>query len=141
MFEYVYLPVKDPFSILFLNFQFDYYSNVKALKNSTPIQPRFREYWHFADPVTAATLGIVQVFWGLDKKLAQPLDTHYDKMDPEFVPLRTRAKEILQMKEDLSEIVQLISSAQNRIIGRILKVNISSYQYTDVTFKYESFIN
>ncbi|CAJ0564552.1 unnamed protein product, partial [Mesorhabditis spiculigera] len=25
----------------------------------------------FADPVTAATLGIVQVFWGLDKKLAQ----------------------------------------------------------------------
>jgi hypothetical protein len=25
----------------------------------------------FADPVTAATLSIVQVFWGLDKKLAQ----------------------------------------------------------------------
>ena len=25
----------------------------------------------FSDPVTAATLGIVQVFWGLDKKLAQ----------------------------------------------------------------------
>jgi V-type H+-transporting ATPase subunit A len=25
----------------------------------------------FADPVTSATLGIVQVFWGLDKKLAQ----------------------------------------------------------------------
>ncbi|KAM9977903.1 hypothetical protein ACTFIR_011780 [Dictyostelium discoideum] len=80
----------------------------------------------FADPVTAATLGIVQVFWGLDKKLAQrkhfpsinwlisfskymqALDTHYDQMDPEFVPLRTRAKEILQMEEDLSEIVQLV---------------------------------
>ncbi|EAL63843.1 hypothetical protein DDB_G0287137 [Dictyostelium discoideum AX4] len=59
----------------------------------------------FADPVTAATLGIVQVFWGLDKKLAQrkhfpsinwlisfskymqALDTHYDQMDLEFVPL------------------------------------------------------
>ncbi|KAM9957589.1 hypothetical protein ACTFIW_012554 [Dictyostelium discoideum] len=81
---------------------------------------------NFADPVTAATLGIVQVFWGLDKKLAQrkhfpsinwlisfskymqALDTHYDQMDPEFVPLRTRAKEILQMEEDLSEIVQLV---------------------------------
>lgn len=25
----------------------------------------------FADPVTSATLGIVQVFWGLDKRLAQ----------------------------------------------------------------------
>ena len=25
----------------------------------------------FSDPVTAATLNIVQVFWGLDKKLAQ----------------------------------------------------------------------
>ena len=25
----------------------------------------------FSDPVTAATLSIVQVFWGLDKKLAQ----------------------------------------------------------------------
>lgn len=38
------------------------------------------EYWlisvsppggDFSDPVTAATLNIVQVFWGLDKKLAQ----------------------------------------------------------------------
>jgi len=25
----------------------------------------------FSDPVTSATLAIVQVFWGLDKKLAQ----------------------------------------------------------------------
>jgi len=25
----------------------------------------------FSDPVTSATLNIVQVFWGLDKKLAQ----------------------------------------------------------------------
>ncbi|KYQ90179.1 vacuolar H+-ATPase A subunit [Tieghemostelium lacteum] len=80
----------------------------------------------FADPVTSATLGIVQVFWGLDKKLAQrkhfpsinwlisfskytnALDAHYDGMDKEFVPLRTKAKEILQLEEDLSEIVQLV---------------------------------
>ena len=62
----------------------------------------------FADPVTAATLSIVQVFWGLDKKLAQrkhfpsvnwlisyskymrALDDFYEKNFPEFVPLRTK---------------------------------------------------
>ncbi|VDN59402.1 unnamed protein product [Dracunculus medinensis] len=83
----------------------------------------------FADPVTSATLGIVQVFWGLDKKLAQrkhfpsinwlisyskymrALDDYYDKNFPEFVALRTKCKEILQEEEDLSEIVQLVGKA------------------------------
>ncbi|XP_071841878.1 V-type proton ATPase catalytic subunit A-like [Apostichopus japonicus] len=80
----------------------------------------------FSDPVTSATLGIVQVFWGLDKKLAQrkhfpsinwlisyskymrALDDFYDKNYAEFVPLRTKVKEILQEEEDLAEIVQLV---------------------------------
>merc|ERR1719215_685325 len=80
----------------------------------------------FTDPVTSATLSIVQVFWGLDKKLAQrkhfpsvnwlisyskymrSLDEYYDKNYPEFVPLRTKCNEILQEEEDLSEIVQLV---------------------------------
>ncbi|KAJ8315964.1 hypothetical protein KUTeg_005978 [Tegillarca granosa] len=62
----------------------------------------------FSDPVTSATLGIVQVFWGLDKKLAQRkhfpsinwlisyskytmvLDEFYDKNFSEFTPLRTK---------------------------------------------------
>ncbi|XP_065056371.1 V-type proton ATPase catalytic subunit A-like [Rhopilema esculentum] len=83
----------------------------------------------FADPVTSATLGIVQVFWGLDKKLAQrkhfpsinwlisyskymrALDEYYEKSYPEFVPLRTKVKEILQEEEDLSEIVQLVGKS------------------------------
>uniref|UniRef100_A0A158R4D8 H(+)-transporting two-sector ATPase n=1 Tax=Syphacia muris TaxID=451379 RepID=A0A158R4D8_9BILA len=83
----------------------------------------------FADPVTSATLGIVQVFWGLDKKLAQrkhfpsvnwlvsyskytrALDDYYEKNFPEFVALRTKCKEILQEEEDLSEIVQLVGKA------------------------------
>ncbi|XP_029030369.1 V-type proton ATPase catalytic subunit A-like [Betta splendens] len=83
----------------------------------------------FSDPVTSATLGIVQVFWGLDKKLAQrkhfpslnwlisyskymrALDDYYDRNYPEFVPLRTKAKEILQEEEDLAEIVQLVGKA------------------------------
>ncbi|KAJ8927464.1 hypothetical protein NQ314_020061, partial [Rhamnusium bicolor] len=83
----------------------------------------------FSDPVTSATLGIVQVFWGLDKKLAQrkhfpsinwlisyskytrALDDFYDKNFTEFVALRTKVKEILQEEEDLSEIVQLVGKA------------------------------
>lgn len=83
----------------------------------------------FSDPVTAATLGIVQVFWGLDKKLAQrkhfpsvnwslsyskyikALEPYYDELDPDLVHLRTRAKEILQMEEDLAEIVQLVGKS------------------------------
>jgi len=80
----------------------------------------------FSDPVTAATLSIVQVFWGLDKKLAQrkhfpsvnwslsyskymkALDPFYEKFDPEYMAVRTKAKEILQEEEDLAEIVQLV---------------------------------
>eukprot|EP01135_Chromosphaera_perkinsii_P005019 Nk52_evm17s310 gene=Nk52_evmTU17s310 len=83
----------------------------------------------FSDPVTSATLGIVQVFWGLDKKLAQrkhfpsvnwgisyskytkALDPYYEEFDSDFVPLRTKVKEILQMEEDLSEIVQLVGKS------------------------------
>jgi len=80
----------------------------------------------FSDPVTSATLGIVQVFWGLDKKLAQRkhfpsvnwllsfskymkvLEPFYDTIDPEFAGLRTKAQEILQNEDDLTEIVQLV---------------------------------
>lgn len=84
----------------------------------------------FSDPVTSATLGIVQVFWGLDKKLAQrkhfpsvnwslsyskyikALEPFYEEhADPEFVHFRTRAKEILQAEEDLAEIVQLVGKS------------------------------
>ncbi|PNH04331.1 V-type proton ATPase catalytic subunit A isoform 1 [Tetrabaena socialis] len=80
----------------------------------------------FSDPVTAATLAIVQVFWGLDKKLAQrkhfpsvnwlisyskytkSLEPFYDKFDPEFVALRTIFREVLQVEDELNEIVQLV---------------------------------
>uniref|UniRef100_T1GCM1 H(+)-transporting two-sector ATPase n=1 Tax=Megaselia scalaris TaxID=36166 RepID=T1GCM1_MEGSC len=80
----------------------------------------------FSDPVTSATLGIVQVFWGLDKKLAQrkhfpsvnwlisyskylnALDDYYEHNFPDFIALRNKMKLILQDEEDLSEIVQLV---------------------------------
>ncbi|KAF8350915.1 ATP synthase alpha/beta family, nucleotide-binding domain-containing protein [Amanita rubescens] len=83
----------------------------------------------FGDPVTSATLGIVQVFWGLDKKLAQRkhfpsvnwsisyskytkvLEPFYERNEPGFVELRSRAREILQKEEDLAEIVQLVGKS------------------------------
>lgn len=80
----------------------------------------------FTDPVTSATLSIVQVFWGLDKKLAQRkhfpsvnwnisfskyirvLEPFFEKFDPEYQFLQQKFKEILQKEDDLQEIVQLV---------------------------------
>merc|ERR1719201_2186604 len=73
----------------------------------------------FSDPVTSATLGIVQVFWGLDKKLAQRkhfpsidwnisfskyiriLEPYFEEYDPEYGFLQQKTKEILQKEDDL----------------------------------------
>ncbi len=67
-----------------------------------------------------------QVFWGLDKKLAQrkhfpslnwllsyskylkALEPYFEKFDPETTALRAKIKEILQLEDDLNEIVQLV---------------------------------
>jgi len=38
----------------------------------------------------------------------QALDPYYEEADPEFTTVRKKMKEILQMEEDLSEIVQLV---------------------------------
>lgn len=91
----------------------------------------------FSDPVTSATLGIVQVFWGLDKKLAQrkhfpsinwlisyskyttALNDFYEKNFPEFIALRTKCQQILQEEEDLSEIVQLVGKASLAEVDKI----------------------
>merc|ERR1712176_874350 len=80
----------------------------------------------FSDPVTASTLSIVQVFWGLDKKLAQRkhfpsinwnisfskyiriLEPYFEKFDAEYQTLQQKVKEILQKEDDLQEIVQLV---------------------------------
>lgn len=83
----------------------------------------------FSDPVTTATLGITQVFWGLDKKLAQRkhfpsvntsisyskytnvLDGYYEKNFPEFSTLRNKIKEILSNAEELEQVVQLVGKS------------------------------
>lgn len=83
----------------------------------------------FSDPVTTSTMSIVQVFWGLDKKLAQRkhfpsintgisyskyttvLDTYYEKHHPEFPRLRRQVQELLTKSEDLDQVVQLVGKA------------------------------
>lgn len=80
----------------------------------------------FSEPVTAQTLNIVQVFWRLEKRLAQRkhfpsinwlwsysrylkvLEPYYETFDPDFVPLRNTLSEILQKEDELTEIVQLV---------------------------------
>merc|ERR1712007_298140 len=75
----------------------------------------------FTDPVTSATLSIVQVFWGLDKKLAQRkhfpsvnwnlsfskyiriLEPYFEKFDAEYTRLQAAMKDILQKEDDLQQ--------------------------------------
>ncbi|KAL0238145.1 hypothetical protein GEMRC1_012618 [Eukaryota sp. GEM-RC1] len=81
---------------------------------------------NFSEPVTAATLGVVSCFWGLDKKLAQrkhfpaidwlqsfskyrdALTDFYDDFDQSFLSIRTTAGQVLQDEKGLREIVQLV---------------------------------
>merc|ERR1719183_2114112 len=115
----------------------------------------------FSDPVTAATLGIVQVFWGLDKKLAQrkhfpslnwlisyskyisALAPYYEKADPTFVFLRTKVKEILQHEEDLNEIVQLVGkdslAEADKITMEVAKIIREDYLQQNAYTKYDNY--
>ncbi|UJR17132.1 hypothetical protein I4U23_004028 [Adineta vaga] len=80
----------------------------------------------FSDPVTVQTINIVQIFWGLERRLAQRkhfpsvnwltsyskcasvLNDYYESNFPEFISIRAKCKQILQEEEDLSDIVQLV---------------------------------
>ncbi|KAI5185599.1 V-type H+-transporting ATPase subunit A [Nematocida homosporus] len=91
----------------------------------------------FSDPVTAATLGIVQVFWGLDKKLAQrkhfpsvnwnlsyskyldALEPFYHQLDPAYTQAMSTIRELLQREDSLSEIVQLVGKGSLGEIDRL----------------------
>merc|ERR1719389_939658 len=115
----------------------------------------------FTDPVTSATLSIVQVFWGLDKKLAQRkhfpsinwnisfsnydrvLQEYYTKADPEFMPLREHLKKILQQEDELTEIVQLVGkdslSEDQKVTLEVAKIIREDFLqqngFTDYDFK------
>lgn len=113
----------------------------------------------FTDPVTTATLSIVQVFWGLDKKLAQrkhfpsvnwtistsnyerQLDPYFEKFDSEFTYLRTKFKEILQEEAELNEIVQLVGrdslSEDQKLVLEIAKIIREDFLQQDAFSKYD----
>jgi len=99
----------------------------------------------FSDPVTSSTLGIVQVFWGLDKKLAQRKHfpslnwnisyTKYMRVlapffeenhDSEYVSLQNKTQEILQDETALQEIVQLVGkdslSEDQKVVMEVAKI-------------------
>jgi len=98
----------------------------------------------FSDPVTAATLSIVQVFWGLDKKLAQRkhfpslnwlisytkymqvLEPYFNEMDDQYSYLRNQGRNILQLEDNLSEIVQLVGkeslSEDQKVVMEVAKL-------------------
>jgi V-type H+-transporting ATPase subunit A len=102
-----------------------------------------------AEPVTAATLAIVQVFWGLDKKLAQrkhfpslnwltsyskykgALESFWDEFDPAFMNAHTKCREILQSEDELNEIVQLVGkdslSEPDKITLEVAKIIKDDY--------------
>lgn len=83
----------------------------------------------FSDPVTTSTLGITQVFWGLDKKLAQRkhfpsintsisyskytdvLNKYYENNYPAFPQSRDKIKSILTSAEELEQVVQLVGKS------------------------------
>ena len=45
-------------------------------------------------------------------KYMKVLEPFYDTIDPEFAGLRTKAQEILQNEDDLTEIVQLVGKVR-----------------------------
>lgn len=115
----------------------------------------------FTDPVTTNTLSIVQVFWGLDKKLAQrkhfpsldwnistsnyerQLDPYFDNFDKQFSYLRHQMKEILHEESELNEIVQLVGrdslSEDQKLTLEIAKIIREDFLQQNAFSKYDKF--
>lgn len=115
----------------------------------------------FSDPITSATLGIVQVFWGLEKRLAQrkhfpsvnwlisyskylnALEPFFNTFDPEYMRLRAVVSEILQREEDLQEIVQLVGkdslSESDKIILEVAKIIREEFLQQNAFTPYDKF--
>ncbi|RNE99789.1 vacuolar H+-ATPase [Trypanosoma rangeli] len=115
----------------------------------------------FSDPVTSATLGIVQVFWGLEKRLAQRkhfpsvnwlisyskylkvLEPFFNTFDADYMRLRSVVAEILQREEELQEIVQLVGkdslSESDKIILETAKVIREEFLQQNAFTPYDKF--
>merc|ERR1719231_292268 len=114
----------------------------------------------FSDPVTSATLNIVQVFWGLDKKLAQRKHfpsvnwlqsySNYDRaltsffeQYPGFPHARKTTREMLQTENELQEIVQLVGkdslSEDQKVIMDIARIIREDYLAQNAYTEYDKF--
>lgn len=113
----------------------------------------------FSDPVTSATLAIVQVFWGLDKKLAQRKHfpslnwlTSYTKYESVLIPffnnlqpgyknLRATARQILQVEDSLQETVQLVGkdslSEDQKVVLETAKIIREDFLQQNAFSKYD----
>lgn len=114
----------------------------------------------FSDPVTAATLSIVQVFWGLDKKLAQRkhfpsvnwnisysnymrvLEPFFNNnYDESYSRLKNVAKDILAQQDNLSEIVQLVGkeslSEDQKVVMDMADIVIDDFLYQNAFTSYD----
>merc|ERR1712054_691830 len=113
-----------------------------------------------SEPVTVSTLNIVQVFWGLDKKLAQrkhfpsvnwlssysnydrALEAHFQAY-PGFANARRVCREMLQTENELQEIVQLVGkdslSEDQKLIIDIAKVIREDYLAQNAYTPYDKF--
>lgn len=115
----------------------------------------------FSCPVTAATMSIVQVFWGLDKKLAQrkhfpsvnwgtsfskyekQLENFFEETYPDFMPGVKVIKDILQKEGELLEIVQLVGrdslSEDQKVTLEVAKIIREEFlqqnSFTDYDYK------
>ena len=113
----------------------------------------------FSDPVCAATLLIVQVFWALDKKLAQRkhfpslnwlssysnydeiLVPFFEKLEPEYGTLRKTIRSILQTEDTLQETVQLVGedslSEDQKVLMEVAKIIRQDFLQQNAFTKYD----
>ena len=113
-----------------------------------------------SEPVTTSTLGIVQVFWGLDKKLAQRkhfpsvnwmssytkymrvlepyLNTNFEE---QYSFLKNKAKDILTNYDGLQEIVQLVGkdslSEDQKVIIDVADIIIEDFLQQNAFSEYD----
>jgi len=113
-----------------------------------------------SEPVTVSTLNIVQVFWGLDKKLAQRKHfpsvnwlqsySNYDRaltsffeQYPGFPHARKTTREMLQTENELQEIVQLVGkdslSEDQKVIMDIARIIREDYLAQNAYTEYDKF--
>lgn len=113
-----------------------------------------------SEPVTVSTLNIVQVFWGLDKKLAQRKHfpsvnwlssySNYDRaLEPHFqeygtfATSRATCRELLQTEAELQEIVQLVGrdslSEDQKLVLDVTKIIREDYLAQNAYTPYDKY--